>query len=54
LIVEHHYDTFVGEDHFSKRGPVIYAHWDLRRGVDVVDQAGILDGSGVVSRVCKV
>ena len=54
MIVKHHDDTFVSDDHFRQCRPVVDAHWDLRRGIDVVNQARILDGSCIMSRVCLV
>ena len=54
LVVEHHDDAFVGEDHFGQSGPVIEAHRHLWRSVEVIDQARVLDWSGVVAGLDEV
>lgn len=49
LVVKHSDDPLPREDHGRERRPVRQLHGNVRRGVDVVDEARFCDGDGVIS-----
>lgn len=54
VICEHCHDAFVSEDHVAEGGPAVDVHGLCWWGVDVIENARVLEGCGVIAGVDEV